>query len=95
MTLLKKTYHRSNTEHGNYLLFTSGCAEFKLNLGFFDGDLQANLFLGDLMWFSLSVSVTSFTSTLTSGWALERELKNLGLREGPGWGRGRSSSSSD
>ena len=45
------------------------------------------------MLFSLSISVLSPASSLTSGWALERELKNLGLLVGPGGGRGWSSSS--
>ena len=47
------------------------------------------------MLFSLSISVLSPASGLTSGWALERELKNLGLLVGPGGGRSWSSSSSD
>ena len=78
-----------------YLLLTSGCAEFRLNLGLLLGDLQANLFLGDLLVFSLS-GISSTVSASTLGWALDRELKNLGLFVGPdGAGCSSSTSSSD
>ena len=68
-------------------------AELRLNLGFLLGDLQANLFLGDLTLFSLLG--LSPASTLTLGWALDKELKNLGLLVGPNCGGCWSLSSSD
>ena len=77
-----------------YLLLTSGRAEFRLNLGLLLGDLHANLFLGDLLLFSLS-GISSATSPSTLGWALDRELKNLGLFVGPDGAGCSSSSSSD
>lgn len=65
-----------------YRLFNCfGLGALRLNLGFFDGDLLAKIFLrGDTMFScSSSLTVSLSASTLTSGWASDRELKNRGL----------------